>query len=676
MKRLLVILSCIFLTVQISVAGAKGQVADLPRIQCSDSLKSLYPAMDTALIRKGVDACAQMWVRDSLPEVEWLPFCIASFMGNDKDKEQLMMRSADHLNAQSKARKDCLDRTSEFYKRHYGNVMRVDSLFDDCVTNPDMVKTYYKNRIPYMLALNFPRFTLKEMNAYGAEWSSKEWAYARMADMIPSNPGDKPMFSEEWQRKGSGKLKPTDEYVADYNLYMGHVLYEDGRRLFPKDMVLLCHWNLRDELKADYAEAPNHFEKQKTIKKAMDRIISQEIPVEVINSAEYDWNPFTNKLYLNGKLVEGHPEDTVRYAQLGKHFDPDYKYGDSKIPIIDQTFDGQLEMPVDEVESMFRTLLSAPERKAVAGIIRKRLGRPLEPFDIWYDGFKTRSALNQDSLDLVIKAKYPNSEAVQKDLFRWLCEVGFTPEEAMRISTRIEVDPDPGSGHAMGPLYKGDKARLRTRFVNGVLDYKGYNIATHEFGHNVEQVISLYDVPYLALNGIPNTAFTEALAFIFQAKDLEFLGIRNNAPDRESMEVLDAFWEVCEIAGVGLCDISLWRWMYAHPDFSTTELKEAAISIAKQVWNQYYADLFGMTDQTILAIYSHQINYPLYLPAYSIGHLITFQLNRYFRDKDVAKEVERCFSMGRLTPDVWMKKATGSPVSVEPMLEAVREVIR
>ena len=37
---------------------------------------------------------------------------------------------------------------------------------------------------------------------------------------------------------------------------MGHLLTDDGRRLFPEDMVLLSHWNLRDELKSNYADIP------------------------------------------------------------------------------------------------------------------------------------------------------------------------------------------------------------------------------------------------------------------------------------------------------------------------------------------------------------------------------------------------------------------------------------
>ena len=672
MKKAIAIFSCILL---LTFEGfSQDRNISLPIMTCTDSLRALYPAADTLLVSRGVDACAKMWLRDSLPESEWLHFCIANFLGKDNDKEQLMMRSADHLNEQSKALKYNLDRTTEYYRRHYGYETKADSLFDGCIVNPELAKSYYKSRIPYILALNFPRYSLDELNERGKAWDAKQWAYARMADLVPDKPGQEEGFSEERLRKGADKLKPSDEYVADYNIFMGHVLYQDGRKLFPEDMVLLCHWNLRDELKADYAASPNHLEKQITIKKVMDRVVSQEIPVEAINSGKYDWNPFSNKLYLDGKLVEGHPEDTVRYAQLGRHFDATYEYEGSKIPIIDEKFSGELEMPVGEVEAMFDKLLSSPERKAVGKIIESRLGRKLEPFDIWYDGFKTRSSLNQDSLDRVVRERYPNTDAVQNDLFRWLCEAGFSPVEAMRISTRVEVDPDPGSGHAMEPLFKGDNARLRTRFVNGVLDYKGYNIATHEFGHNVEQVISLYDVPYLALHGIPNTAFTEALAFIFQSKDLEILGIRDDAPDRSRLEVLDAFWEVYEIAGVGMYDIGVWRWMYAHPDFTTERLKQAAIGIAKDVWNKYYADVFGVKDQVILGIYTHQINYPLYLPAYSIGHLITFQLKEYFKDKDLAAEVERCFSMGRLTPDLWMERATGSPVSAEPLLEAVRAV--
>ena len=69
------------------------------------------------------------------------------------------------------------------------------------------------------------------------------------------------------------------------------------------------------------------------------------------------------------------------------------------------------------------------------------------------------------------------------------------------------------------------------------------------------------------------------------------------------------------------------------------------------------------------------IAYPLYLSAYSFGHLIDFQIEQYLKGKDLATEVERMFSLGRLTPQTWMKRATGNVISNEPILTAVDEAL-
>lgn len=220
---------------------------------------------------------------------------------------------------------------------------------------------------------------------------------------------------------------------------------------------------------------------------------------------------------------------------------------------------------------------------------------------------------------------------------------------------------------------KGQQSHLRTRIPDSGMDYKGYNIAIHEFGHNVEQTISMYDVDYYTLNGVPNTAFTEALAFVFQKRDLELLGIQDNNPDKKKMDVLDKIWSMYEICGVSMLDISVWKWMYAHPDATAAQLKEATIALAKEIWNTYYAPVFGCKDETVLAIYSHMISYPLYLSAYAFGQIIEFQLEQHLTGKDFAAEVQRIFRQGCLTPNVWMQQATGSPLTVTPMLEAVRK---
>jgi hypothetical protein len=148
-----------------------------------------------------------------------------------------------------------------------------------------------------------------------------------------------------------------------------------------------------------------------------------------------------------------------------------------------------MEIPLEELENLFTSYLASPEVQKVADVIVKRLGRDLEPFDIWYDGFKTRTAIPAEFLDKEARSRYPNPKAVQQDLPRILMNLGFTRERAASIAGMIQVDPARGSGHAWGAETRELKSLLRTRIFAEGMDYKGYNIAIHEFGHNVEQTI-------------------------------------------------------------------------------------------------------------------------------------------------------------------------------------------
>jgi hypothetical protein len=181
---------------------------------------------------------------------------------------------------------------------------------------------------------------------------------------------------------------------------------------------------------------------------------------------------------------------------------------------------------------------------------------------------------------------------------------------------------------------------------------------------------------YYLLSGVPNTAFTEALAFMFQKNDLKLLGIKNTNEMQQYYDYLDNFWQLYEIMGVSLVDINSWKWLYEHPAATAAELKNAVNSIAREIWNEYYAPVFIIRDQPVLAIYSHMINTPLYLPNYAYGHIIEFQLAEYIKDKNFADEIERIYSQGLLTPQQWMKKAVGSDISVQPILNSVNQALK
>jgi oligoendopeptidase F len=261
---------------------------------------------------------------------------------------------------------------------------------------------------------------------------------------------------------------------------------------------------------------------------------------------------------------------------------------------------------------------------------------------------------------------------------RLFTDLGFTAARAKYLAEHITVDPSRGAGHAMGAQRKGDKAHLRTRVEPGGMNYKGYNIAVHELGHNVEQTFSLYDIDFWLLEGVPNTAFTEALAFLFQARDLELLGRPRATGEADRLRILDAFWNTREIAGSALVELDVWRWLYDHPTATATEIREATLRTARDVWNRYYAPTLGTPDTTLLAIYSHTISSPLYLFNYVLGHLIAFQVEEHVAGADkatFATEFERACRLGDILPDAWMTQATGKPVSTQPLLDATRRAL-
>jgi len=653
-----------------SLAYLNGQASIDPSvIQSTISMLTSRDNSNKQSIEKGVSQVARLWLETDGDEKAFRSFCEDNYIADPDEKYQVFLKISDYLEGISGHFNEMSLRLQKNLQLDNGPLHPIDEKFGSYSPSSHLSDDLYNNKIAFIIALNFPHLTLEEKEALGTD--RKAWAYARLGDMFTER------IPAALLQAASNAESDADIYISQYNIYMGHVMNKKGQHLFPKDMILLSHWNLRDEIKANYNKGKEGLDKQRTVYEVMKRIISQDIPVEVINSGTYEWNPYTNMVQQENKEVKTTPESTVRYQKMLNNFkamqDIDKYTGNT---YIDRKFNDDMEVALQDVEKLFDEFLSATELKEIGKTISKRLGRKLEAYDIWYDGFKARSNLDETKLDVQTQALYPDAAALDKKLPDILMKLGFSAERANYLADKITVDAARGSGHAWGASMKGQQSRLRTRIPAAGMNYKGYNIAIHEFGHNVEQTLSLYDVDYYMLSGVPNTAFTEALAFVFQKRDLEILDITDPNPEKQAMEILDKVWSMYEICGVSMLDISVWKWMYAHPDATAEQLKEATIALSKEIWNKYYAPVFGVKDETVLAVYSHMISYPLYLSAYAFGQIIEFQLDQYLEGKNFANEVERIFRQGRLTPNQWMILATGSPLTVEPMLEAVRQVIK
>ena len=645
--------------------------------QALTSIVQSHPNVDSLLTERGVRQVAALWQQTDGTEADFVELVTTHYAATAEERKVLFDRLS-YILEQCGQSADLLNNTLQEPTTLVGKgePCVVDWIISGYSPIAHFTEDMFANKLAHICVLNFPSYTLEEKNLLGQEWTRQEWAYARMGEVFNTRiPGSVYAHSSQ-------AMSEAENYIAGYNIMMHCLRNEEGEQLWQEPMALLSHWNLRDELKSNYANIPNAHEKQEMIYQVMLRIIRQEIPECVVNNADYIWHPFSNNVQdiKGSKNQECGREPDTRYQKIIDIFHAmqqiDTYRPDAPSHVL-RTFNEDLEIPQSEIESLFIQLLQSDEIKAVAQIIRERLGRDLRPYDIWYDGFKSRSSVSEDLLTSQTQSRYPTAKAFEKDMPRMLTDLGFSQDKAQEIAAHIVVEAARGSGHARPCVGRNQPARLRTRINDKGMDYKGYNIAVHEFGHNVEEVISLYDIDYYTLAGIPNTGFTEASAFLFQQRDLQLLGHGKQIMSRDA--TLDIIWSMYEIMGVSLVDMAMWKWLYDNPKANAAQLREAVIAIAGDIWNKYYAPLLGEQDCPLLGIYSHMIGYALYLPGYPIGQLVQFQLEEHLAKcetpAEFAQEYTRIYQQGKLTPDAWMRGAAGEAMSVEPILKAVRKAI-
>ena len=125
--------------------------------------------------------------------------------------------------------------------------------FDEIIAGYDpsahILDDFFQNKLAFVVLLNFPLTTLDQRLKEGPSWTRRQWAEARLAEGFSKRiPADVNLSIAQAGAQAS-------QYIADYNIWMYHLVDAQGQRLFPPKMRLLSHWNLRDEIKADYADS-------------------------------------------------------------------------------------------------------------------------------------------------------------------------------------------------------------------------------------------------------------------------------------------------------------------------------------------------------------------------------------------------------------------------------------
>ncbi len=641
-------------------AVAPFTLADAPT-RAIANLLAKHGETQRAAIEAGVARVAARWSAKDGDAAAFEDFCTKHFVSDAAERTRLLARlesALEQIDGHLYEMRRTLRRHHDLRGDEFPGVDDILAQFDP---SPDLSEQMYKQKVAHLCLLNFARPTLAIMLADGPAWNDAGWAAARVAQ----NFGPRiPVDLADRARKVSFD---SGSFVSHFHVPVGGMVDANGKRWFEADRKLIAHWLVREEIKAGYGD-PDGLAKQRALSWVMARHIDGTIPARVMSGEEKrDWNPEKNT------VAGGDPGELlglVRYERwianfrMAREFDPLYP---NEPTAIARKFALEREMPESEVEQLMIALLEAPVRKDLAAFLAKRLGRALEPFDIYFEDIV--EAKPAEEMNAAVKQRFANVKEFESKLPTVLRELGFSAADADFLGTRIKVEVAKGAGHAMRPHLEGYGAWLRTSSLDNELGWDGFDTAMHELGHNLEQLCSTYFVSRPALRGVPNTACTEAFAFLYQSLAKRVLGMEDAAElDKQfAVDSVITMLSACQIAGPSLLELRAWRWLYANPEATAAALRTEVLRIAEDLWTRFYERDFGKDGYRILAAYQHMIGHPLYLPDYTLGHMMSHQIRSYMRGKDLATETKRITSLGSLTPDLWMRRAVGTPVSAAPL---------
>ena len=98
--------------------------------------------------------------------------------------------------------------------------------------------------------------------------------------------------------------------------------------------------------------------------------------------------------------------------------------------------------------------------------------------------------------------------------------------------------------------------------------------------------------------------------------------------------------------------------------------------IGDEVWEEFYARIFGPDSHGLMSVFSHIVWGEFYLAEYPLGYVIAYQIRKFLEGKPLPDEMERMCAAGRIYPEPWMKAAVGREISVEPLLRDTRAALK
>lgn len=638
-----------------------------------NELITKYGAASGDRIDKGVTQAATLWNTGDGTGEDFHQFCLTNFLDGEELRESLPT-IADNLALLGSSLSVVRGKFRESIDFEDVATLPGDKFFRNATPDYDA----YGSKLAHFLKLNFPVYSVAEKRQMSGEWDRNQWLMNTIGDYFPDR---RPGKTDSLLQSDMSKY---GKYMDNYFLRMDHIKNKSGKYIFPQGSLLHSHRGIRDNVKEEYTRADG-YERQKLSGDVLEEVFNGRVPVQFLADTNTRWDPYKKELFIanNGReeKVEGYStENDYRYQGLKTKFliqrDVDKVYGNGST-FLTRNF-GNANLDPAETKKLIEDILADPINEKIGKVIKKRLKRDLLPFDVWYSGFQEQTVYPGDYLDSITRRRYPDTKTFQDDLPAILERMGFSATEAEYVGTRINVHAVVSGGYTSQPDVTGGKAVITTMFGENGLDYKSYRVAMHELGHAVCGVYCTTDNTDLLMAGVPTGGITEGIAEVFAYKNIEGLNLFPfSGEEKKELLALATLWYMYEMGGNALTDIMTWEWMYAHPDASVSDVKEAVLDISASIWNKYYYKTFGkIKNSHILSVYNHFTTGDLYLYNYYNGAIYSYLIADAYSREELAAGLKRACQEGVTMPELWIKNAVGKDFSAGTLIDDAEKAVR
>ncbi|MGH8457038.1 MAG: hypothetical protein ACRETE_08635, partial [Stenotrophobium sp.] len=227
-------------------------------------LVARYGEVQRARVEQGVRQVAEFWRADDGDALAFDDFVRGNFAGDAATLDAMFNRYQSNLEQLDGHLHEINRVFREPVDLDEGPLMPYDNMFAGYDPGAHVSDDFFQNKLAFVVLLNFPLTTLQQRLTEGSHWTRRQWAETRLAERfskrIPA------AVNQAIAQAGAD----SERYIDEYNIWMYHLLDAQNQRLFPPKLRLLSHWNLRDEIKADYSDGAAGLPKQRMIAQVME----------------------------------------------------------------------------------------------------------------------------------------------------------------------------------------------------------------------------------------------------------------------------------------------------------------------------------------------------------------------------------------------------------------------